>query len=149
MIHFLIRILTGIIGAIILSSVGVYISSGVSNLLFSVYSVVFSISASLMITFNTRDIRNKEVRENIVKTISEELKWASIDFLFAIIIFGLFSSYSCEDPISLTIGNFQFHPCTFSSMITLSFLFFSVVRIQKLRELFLRIENKIIDETGS
>lgn len=149
MIHFLIRILTGIIGAIILSSVGVYISSGVSNLLFSVYSVVFSISASLMITFNTRDIRNKEVRENIVKTISEELKWASIDFLFAIIIFGLLSSYNCEDPISLAIGNLQFHPCTFSAMTTLSFLFYSVVRIQKLRKLFLRIENKIIDETGS
>lgn len=125
--------------------VGVFIAfaintprENISDTLFTVLGIVYSIVMSLLITFSTTNIKNTQYRKKIKVLIREKIRFTTVDFFFPV----LFYTLSCLDSLSL----YWIKPIHFfmgSIVISLSSLIRVFFYIRKLND---DIEEKIFEE---
>lgn len=125
--------------------VGVFIAfaintprESISDTLFTVLGIVYSIVMSLLITFSTTNIKKTRYRKKIKALIREKIRFTTVDFFLPV----LFYTLSCLDNLSL----YWIKPNHFfigSIVISLSSLIRVFFYIRKLND---DIEEKIFEE---
>lgn len=147
-IHHTYQIASGALVGLLFGFLGVRISSDITQALFTVYGILFSISASLMIGFNTRGIRNKEARTLIHDAIKSQLGLSIREFIISAFLIGLPSLLKSEYFILIYERSYALHINTISTTIIFAFLLSSVTRLQSLKKLSVRIDDKLESEQG-
>ena len=110
----------------------------ISDTLFTVLGIVYSIVMSLLITFSTTNIKKTRYRKKIKALIREKIRFTTVDFFLPV----LFYTLSCLDNLSL----YWIKPNHFfigSIVISLSSLIRVFFDIRKLND---DIEEKIFEE---
>ncbi|EKX87966.1 hypothetical protein HMPREF9999_02124 [Alloprevotella sp. oral taxon 473 str. F0040] len=110
----------------------------ISDTLFTVLGIVYSIVMSLLITFSTTNIKKTRYRKKIKALIREKIRFTTVDFFLPV----LFYTLSCLDNLSL----YWIKPNHFfigSIVISLSSLIRVFFYIRKLND---DIEEKIFEE---
>lgn len=110
----------------------------ISDTLFTVLGIVYSIVMSLLITFSTVNIKNTQYRKKIKTLIREKIIFTTVDFFLPV----LFYTSSCLDSLSLYWIKL-IHIFIGSIVISLSSLIRVFFYIRKLND---DIEEKILEE---
>lgn len=110
----------------------------ISDTLFAVVGIVYSIVMSLLITFSTSNIKNTQYRKKIKELIREKIRFTTVDFLLPV----LFYTLSCLDGLSLYWVK-PIHCFIGSVVISLSSLVRVFFYIRKLND---DVEEKIFEE---
>lgn len=128
--------------------VGVFIAlaintprESISDTLFAVLGIVYSIVMSLLITFSTANIKNTQYRKRIKALIREKLRLTTIDFFLPVLFYAL----SCVDNLSLYYIR-PVHCFIGSVIISLSSLIRVFFYVRKLND---DIEEKIFEEQNT
>lgn len=113
----------------------------ISDTLFTVLGIVYSIVMSLLITFSTANIKNTQYRKEIKTLIREKIRFTTIDFFLPVLFYAL----SCLDNLSLYCIK-PTHCFMGSIIISLSSLIRVFFYIRKLND---DIEEKIFEEQNT
>lgn len=145
MISMLIRMTVAIIVALLLSIAGVQGNNIVLQTLFTVLGIVFSISMSLLVSFNLSKILNKKMRKafrfSIEKTRNALLK----DFLISTVIMItalIWNNDNIRIKLSFVIVDVMLIAV---SLVSVSLLF-EIYNFRKIHKLHTDIEDAVIDE---
>ena len=147
---YLYRLIVGIVIAIIIILLGIDIDSESINILFTVYGIVFSVIMSFIASFNTREVRNIEIRKTILEVINTMTKWTFIDFITVAILFAATMAISeCQD-ITLIVytKKININLASLANAITFTFtmilLCLTAYKFIQLRKLHNKIEDELI-----
>lgn len=140
-----IRMVLAIGVAILLSIVGVNGNDAVLQTLFTVLGIVFSISMSLLVSFNLTKILNKKIRVNLRATISHTRNMLLSDFAISTLV-----------SVTALIWDKDFLICTFRGividimliavMLVAISLLYEIYNFSKLHKLHMDIEDVVIEE---
>lgn len=147
---YLYRLIVGIVIAIIIILLGIDIDSESINILFTVYGIVFSVIMSFIASFNTREVRNIEIRKKILEVINTMTKWTFIDFITVAFLFAATMAISeCQD-ITLIVytKKININLASLANAITFTFtmilLCLTAYKFIQLRKLHNKIEDELI-----
>lgn len=147
---YLYRLIVGIVIAIIIILLGIDIDSESINILFTVYGIVFSVIMSFIASFNTREVRNIEIRKKILEVINTMTKWTFIDFITVAFLFAATMAISeCQD-ITLIVytKKINIKLASLANAITFTFtmilLCLTAYKFIQLRKLHNKIEDELI-----
>lgn len=111
------------------------IDKGIMDTLYSISGIMFSISMSLIVTFNTSDIFNKRIRNSII-TALKRLRTKHILFFLVVSLCYLSSIFLQKQQLK-HIGNIEINP----NYLTITFMILSIIyyiisfiSIQRFRE---------------
>lgn len=145
MIRMTIRMVLAIGVAILLSIVGVNGNDAVLQTLFTVLGIVFSISMSLLVSFNLTKILNKKIRVNLRAAISHTRNMLLLDFS----IFTLVSVTALiwdKDFLIYTFRGIVIDVMLIAVMLVAISLLYEIYNFSKLHKLHIDIEDAVIGE---
>lgn len=146
MIKLVARVFASVIIAFILTVIGVNGNAAVLQTLFTVLGIVFSISMSLLVSFNLSKILNSKMRKNLRISITHVRNMLLLDFGLSIIVLvaaliwredctRYFWGATCIIDIMLTAG----------VLVAMS-LIYEIYNFRKLHKLHTDIEDAVIAE---
>lgn len=147
---YLYRLIVGIVIAIVIILLGIDVDSESINILFTVYGIVFSVIMSFVASFNTREVRNMEIRTKILGIINSMTKWTFIDFITVALLFSATMVISkWQDQAMLAhINIFNISLTSFANAtaftVTLILLCLTAYKFIQLRKLHNKIEDELI-----
>lgn len=147
---YLYRLIVGIVIAIIIILLGIDIDSESINILFTVYGIVFSVIMSFIASFNTREVRNIEIRKKILEVINTMTKWTFIDFITVALLFAATMAISEYQDITLIVytKKININLASLANAITFTFtmilLCLTAYKFIQLRKLHNKIEDELI-----
>lgn len=145
MIRILIRVTVAIFVALLLSIVGVQGNTIVLQTLFTVLGIVFSISMSLLVSFNLSKILNKKMRKSFRFAIEKTRNALIRDFLIstAIMITSLIWK---DDYIRIKLSFIIVDVMLIAVSLVAVSLMFEIYNFRKIHKLHTDIEDAVIDE---
>ncbi len=145
MIRMLIRVTVAIFVALLLSIVGVQGNTIVLQTLFTVLGIVFSISMSLLVSFNLSKILNKKMRKSFRFAIEKTRNALIRDFLIstAIMITSLIWK---DDYIRIKLSFIIVDVMLIAVSLVAVSLLFEIYNFRKIHKLHTDIEDAVIDE---
>lgn len=145
MISMLIRVTVAIFVALLLSIVGVQGNTIVLQTLFTVLGIVFSISMSLLVSFNLSKILNKKMRKSFRFAIEKTRNALIRDFLIstAIMITSLIWK---DDYIRIKLSFIIVDVMLIAVSLVAVSLLFEIYNFRKIHKLHTDIEDAVIDE---
>ena len=145
MIRILIRVTVAIFVALLLSIVGVQGNTIVLQTLFTVLGIVFSISMSLLVSFNLSKILNKKMRKSFRFAIEKTRNALIRDFLIstAIMITSLIWK---DDYIRIKLSFIIVDVMLIAVSLVAVSLTFEIYNFRKIHKLHTDIEDAVIDE---
>ncbi len=145
MIRMLIRVTVAIFVALLLSIVGVQGNTIVLQTLFTVLGIVFSISMSLLVSFNLSKILNKKMRKSFRFAIEKTRNALIRDFLIstAIMIASLIWK---DDYIRIKLSFIIVDVMLIAVSLVAVSLLFEIYNFRKIHKLHTDIEDAVIDE---
>jgi len=129
---------------------GIDIDSESINILFTVYGIVFSVIMSFIASFNTREVRNIEIRKKILEVINTMTKWTFIDFITVALLFAATMAISEYQDITLIVytKKININLASLANAITFTFtmilLCLTAYKFIQLRKLHNKIEDELI-----
>lgn len=145
----IIRVLIAFLLGVLLSSLNIHGNNEVLQTLFTVLGIVFSISMSLLVSFNLSKIRNPEVRKLLRHEISVTRNRLLSDFVVSttFLVIALLwkdggQSYSIAATVKLNIA-------TIATVIIVVSLLYEIYNFRKLHSLNSEIEDEIIKEESA
>ena len=147
---YLYRLIVGIVIAIVIILLGIDIDSESINILFTVYGIVFSVIMSFIASFNTREVRNIEIRKEILGVINTMTKWTFIDFITGALLFAatMVISKWQDNTLIVHVNIFNVNLASLANAITftvtLILLCLTAYKFIQLRKLHNKIEDELI-----
>lgn len=146
MLKLVIRIGLAVTLAIVLATVGVKGNAAVLQTLFTVLGIVFSISMSLLVSFNLSKILNKKIREVLRNAIMHTRNMMLLDFsasTFFLVIALIWEPNHLRYELTCW--------CTLDVMLTAVLfetisLIYEIYNFRKVHKLHCDIEDKLIEE---
>lgn len=145
MIKLIFRIIVAILIALLLAIIGVYGNTTVLQTLFTVSGIVFSISMSLLVSFNLSKILNKKIRITLRAEIAHTRNMLLLDFSIATIAIVVALIWD-EDYLRITYKFVTIDVMLISIALVLNSLLYEIYNFQELHKLHTNIEDKIINE---
>jgi len=144
--NLILRLIFAGVLSVILSSFDVRANVGLTQTLFTILGIVFSIAMSLLVSFNLSQILNKRIRLKIRQAISTSMRMLVIDFIVSCVIFALALIISCS-PIN--IWHFKFDISIFGMCVISISLLYEVYNFRRIHQLNVEIEEQVLKEIAS
>ena len=136
------RIATSLVLGLILSFLGVQFGNPETNVLFTVYGIVFSVFVSFAVTFSSRNIRRPKSKRDVMSELSGLTNGAVLDFITISILYSVLVGLSTK---TFTFSLWKAFLCvkldTVFYLVILVFLCVMAYRFLKLRNLQDKLEN--------
>lgn len=141
-----IRVLIAFILAVVISSLGVTGNSSVLQTLFTVLGIVFSISMSLLVSFNLTKVLNAEIRKDIRRRIVNARNMLIIDFIVATLALVIALIWNTKNLTYTLWGWCDIDVYMVATTIVVMSLFFEVYNFRRLHTLNTDVEDAVIKE---
>lgn len=146
MTKLIIRLLIGVALGITISTLGIVGNSGVLQTLFTVLGIVFSISMSLLVSFNLTKVLNKDIRKLLRQQISHTRNILLADFIVSTLSLVVALTWDSRQ-VTYSIGEWgKINVYMTSTVIVAISLLFEIYNFRKLHALNTDIEEEVIKE---
>lgn len=143
-----VRIVIAVILSIVLASMGVNGNSAVLQTLFTVLGIVFSISMSLLVSFNLTKIHNNKIRSKIRSSVNRTRNMLLVDFGVSTIALVVALIWDV-DHLRYSFGRFTFDVLLLAIVIITLSLVYEAYNFRKIHTLNTDIEDAIIEEESN
>lgn len=148
MVKLIVRILAAAIIALLLASCGVRGNNSVLQTLFTVLGIVFSISMSLIVSFNLSKILNKSIRRRLRSSIIHTRNMLLMDFGVSTICL-VFSLIWDNTNLIYHFNYFSLDIMLFGVSIVATSLIYEIFNFRKLHKLHTDIEDAVLIEESN
>lgn len=140
------RIFIAFIIAVAISSLGVVGNSSVLQTLFTVLGIVFSISMSLLVSFNLTKVLNTEIRKDLRQRIANTRNTLLVDFIVSTLALVTALIWDSRYISYLLWGWCHINVYMVATAIISISLFFEIYNFRRLHALNTDIEDAVITE---
>ena len=142
----IIRILIAFILAIAISSLGVRGNTNVLQTLFTVLGIVFSISMSLLVSFNLSKVLNQDIRKELRQRIANTRNFLLVDFIVSTVTLVTALIWT-DTQINYTLWHWcDINVYMSATVIVAISLFYEIYNFRHLHTLNTNIEDAVIQE---
>ena len=145
MSRMILRVAVAIAAAVVLSSVGVRGNAAVLQTLFTVLCIVFSISMSLLASFDLAKIPNKRMRDSLRVSISHTRNMLLLDFSLSAIASAVALAWDSSS-YRYTLKGVVLDVMLVGAMVAALSLAYEIYNFRKLHRLHADIEDAVIAE---